>query len=152
MKISAQHSGNGFTLPIEERKRSLESTGNCYEWKRKARSRVQGACTVNLLRRRFPILTWLPTYNWNFAIYDIIAGITVGLTTIPQGIAYAAVAGLPLQVKISSVRPIFRRVLPTTLVVSHNSMDSTRLSWDHSPMSFLELSSKPLLVPQQSCL
>jgi hypothetical protein len=65
----------------------------------KARSKVKGACTVELLRRPFPILKWLPSYNWDFAVYDVIAGITVGLTTIPQGIAYAAVAGLPLQVK-----------------------------------------------------
>jgi sodium-independent sulfate anion transporter 11 len=82
---------------------NLKSMGTCYEWKRKARSKVKGACTVELLRRRFPILKWLPSYNWDFAVYDIIAGITVGLTTIPQGIAYAAVAGLPLQVKKKSI-------------------------------------------------
>ena len=29
---------------------------------------------------------------------DLIAGITVGLTVIPQGLAYALVAGLPAQV------------------------------------------------------
>ncbi|XP_046630621.1 sodium-independent sulfate anion transporter-like [Daphnia pulicaria] len=76
---------------------NLKSMGTCYEWKRKARSKVKGACTVELLRRRFPILKWLPSYNWDFAVYAVIAGITVGLTTIPQGIAYASVAGLPLQ-------------------------------------------------------
>lgn len=31
-------------------------------------------------------------------MYDLIAGITVGLTIIPQSIAYASVAGLPLEV------------------------------------------------------
>ena len=35
--------------------------------------------------------------NSSFAISDLIAGITVGLTVIPQGIAYAVVAGLPAQ-------------------------------------------------------
>lgn len=100
MKRVVEHSTSGdSTIPIEERKINLDSKGTCYEWKRKARSKVEGACTVELLRRRFPILKWLPKYNWNFAVYDVIAGITVGLTTIPQGIAYAAVAGLPLQVK-----------------------------------------------------
>lgn len=54
---------------------------------------------MELLRRRLPILTWLPTYNWNFCVFDLIAGITVGLTVIPQSIAYAAVAGLPLEVR-----------------------------------------------------
>ncbi|XP_046449213.1 sodium-independent sulfate anion transporter-like [Daphnia pulex] len=98
MKRAVEHSNNDSTFPIEESKvNNLKSMGTCYEWKRKARSKVKGACTVELLRRRFPILKWLPSYNWDFAVYDIIAGITVGLTTIPQGIAYAAVAGLPLQ-------------------------------------------------------
>ena len=46
----------------------------------------------------FPILTWAPKYNLEAAICDLIAGITVGLTVIPQGIAYADVAGLDAQV------------------------------------------------------
>jgi sodium-independent sulfate anion transporter 11 len=85
MKRAVEHSNNGdSTFPIEERKvNNLKSMGTCYEWKRKARSKVKGACTVELLRRRFPILKWLPSYNWDFAVYDVIAGITVGLTTIP---------------------------------------------------------------------
>ena len=67
-------------------------------WKKVAKSKVKRACTVKLLRRRLPIIDWLPTYNLKFAINDFIAGLTVSLITIPQGIAYAAVAGLPLQV------------------------------------------------------
>ena len=49
------------------------------------------------IARKFPITQWLPQYNVNFAISDLIAGLTVGLTVIPQGIAYAIVAGLPPQ-------------------------------------------------------
>jgi len=49
------------------------------------------------LSRKLPITEWLPEYNLNFAISDLIAGLTVGLTVIPQGIAYAIVAGLPPQ-------------------------------------------------------
>lgn len=97
MKRSIQNVTNGSTLPAKGTQINLE--GSYYGWKRKAESKVKGACTVDLLRRRFPILKWLPNYNWDFAVYDFIAGITVGLTTIPQGIAYAAVAGLPLQVE-----------------------------------------------------
>lgn len=85
-------------MPVEDTQINLESKGSNYGWKRKAESKVKGACTVDLLRARFPIVKWLPSYNWDSAIYDLIAGITVGLTTIPQAIAYAAVAGLPLQV------------------------------------------------------
>lgn len=49
------------------------------------------------LKAKLPILSWLPQYNLDSAISDAIAGVTVGLTVIPQGIAYAVVAGLPPQ-------------------------------------------------------
>lgn len=52
-------------------------------------------CSTKTLKKRLPILEWLPKYKTEFLIQDIIAGITVGLTAIPQGIAYAVVAGLP---------------------------------------------------------
>ncbi|KAG5305619.1 S2611 protein, partial [Acromyrmex insinuator] len=50
-----------------------------------------------LLLRRIPILAWLPLYSWSKLLQDTLAGLTVGLTAIPQGIAYAIVAGLPAQ-------------------------------------------------------
>ncbi|XP_017470316.1 PREDICTED: sodium-independent sulfate anion transporter-like [Rhagoletis zephyria] len=49
------------------------------------------------LYKRLPILQWLPRYTRSDAIGDLIAGITVGLTVIPQGLAYSSVAGLPTQ-------------------------------------------------------
>ncbi|XP_075148829.1 sodium-independent sulfate anion transporter [Haematobia irritans] len=49
------------------------------------------------LYKRLPILTWLPKYNRNDFVGDLMAGITVGLTVIPQGLAYAGIAGLDLQ-------------------------------------------------------
>ncbi|XP_076548035.1 sodium-independent sulfate anion transporter-like [Osmia lignaria lignaria] len=48
--------------------------------------------------RRIPILEWLPRYNLSKFLQDFLAGLTVGLTVIPQGIAYAIIAGLPAQV------------------------------------------------------
>ena len=44
------------------------------------------------------ILNWLPQYTKQDAVGDIIAGITVGLTMMPQSIAYASLAGLSPQV------------------------------------------------------
>lgn len=44
---------------------------------------------------RFPILKWLPKYKWDNVQGDLIAGITVGMTLIPQGLAYGQQAGLP---------------------------------------------------------
>ncbi|XP_067617110.1 sodium-independent sulfate anion transporter [Eurosta solidaginis] len=49
------------------------------------------------LYKRLPILKWLPKYNRLDFVGDLVAGITVGLTVIPQGLAYAAITGLDLQ-------------------------------------------------------
>ena len=51
-----------------------------------------------ILKRAFPILSWLPKYNADVAIADAISGITIGLTLIPQSIAYANLAELEPQV------------------------------------------------------
>ncbi|XP_065076353.1 sodium-independent sulfate anion transporter-like [Ochlerotatus camptorhynchus] len=56
-----------------------------------------GCCSTKLVKKRFPILSWLPNYNRQYFVEDIVAGLTVGLTVIPQGIAYAVVAGLEPQ-------------------------------------------------------
>jgi SulP family sulfate permease len=42
-----------------------------------------------------PILEWLPNYKKDWLKGDIGAGLTVGVMLIPQGIAYAMIAGLP---------------------------------------------------------
>jgi solute carrier family 26 (sodium-independent sulfate anion transporter), member 11 len=49
------------------------------------------------LHRKFPIIEWLPKYQKSYLLEDIVAGVTVALTVIPQGIADAALAGLPTQ-------------------------------------------------------
>lgn len=52
---------------------------------------------TKILKDRLPILKWAPTYELGYLFHDFVAGFTVGLTAIPQGIAYAIVAGLPPQ-------------------------------------------------------
>lgn len=61
--------------------------------------RVTGVRWYAALRSCFPILTWLPRYNLTWLKMDLIAGLTVGLTAVPQALAYAEVAGLPVQVR-----------------------------------------------------
>lgn len=46
------------------------------------------------LLRRIYILSWIGAYDRSQAMADLIAGITLGLTIIPQSIAYASLAGL----------------------------------------------------------
>jgi len=50
------------------------------------------------LHQHLPITKWLPKYNSKMAMGDMIAGITIGLTMIPQSIAYASLANLSPQV------------------------------------------------------
>jgi len=47
------------------------------------------------MNKVFPILEWLPKYKVSFLRGDIFAGLTIGIILIPQGIAYAIIAGLP---------------------------------------------------------
>lgn len=46
-------------------------------------------------KKNIPILDWLPNYKKAHLKGDVIAGITVAIILIPQGIAYALIAGLP---------------------------------------------------------
>ena len=47
------------------------------------------------IKELIPILEWLPNYNSSRLKGDFIAGVTVSIILIPQGIAYALIAGLP---------------------------------------------------------
>ncbi|NXM89485.1 S2611 protein, partial [Oenanthe oenanthe] len=44
-----------------------------------------------------PILRWLPRYSRAWLPLDLLAGLAVGLTAVPQALAYAELAGLPVQ-------------------------------------------------------
>ncbi|XP_033215482.1 sodium-independent sulfate anion transporter-like [Belonocnema kinseyi] len=51
----------------------------------------------NVCAKYVPVLNWLPKYTKFQAVSDFVAGITIGLTMIPQSISYAALAGLSSQ-------------------------------------------------------
>jgi SulP family sulfate permease len=48
------------------------------------------------VRRWFPFLDWIPDYGRGDWMKDLPAGLTVGVMLIPQGMAYAMIAGLPV--------------------------------------------------------
>lgn len=48
-----------------------------------------------MIKQYLPILEWLPKYKKENLSGDISAGITVGIMLVPQGMAYAMIAGLP---------------------------------------------------------
>ncbi len=47
------------------------------------------------ISRYIPILEWLPRYNKQYFKTDLLAGITVAVMLVPQGMAYGLLAGLP---------------------------------------------------------
>jgi len=49
------------------------------------------------LSRYIPILSWLPNYKRAWLTADIIAGLTLWGLVVPEGMAYAGIAGLPAQ-------------------------------------------------------
>lgn len=79
---------------------------------------MRNSCKKKLLFKRMPILAWLPNYQKKYVVSDMVAGITVGLTVIPQAIAYANVAGLPLQVNLLRSFGIVRSQISIWFVAS----------------------------------
>jgi hypothetical protein len=65
------------------------------------REKVKSGCTRTAWRKRLPITYWLPKYSLRDFRGDLVAGLTVGLTVVPQGLAYAAIAQVPLEVRNS---------------------------------------------------
>ncbi|GLG95333.1 Sodium-independent sulfate anion transporter, partial [Gryllus bimaculatus] len=63
------------------------------------------AAARRLAGRHLPITRWLPSYSAADAAGDALAGLTVGLTLVPQAVAYAALAGLPPQYGLYSALP-----------------------------------------------
>ena len=47
------------------------------------------------MKKYLPILTWISTYKKAWLSNDIAAGLTIGVMLVPQGMAYAMIAGLP---------------------------------------------------------
>lgn len=58
-----------------------------------------GRGVAGYLRSMLPIARWLPRYTLGKLRSDVIAGITVGLMVVPQGLAYATIAGLDHEVQ-----------------------------------------------------
>lgn len=52
-------------------------------------------CTPQTFLNIFPILKWLPRYKRENIASDLIAGLTVAIMHIPQGMAYALLGGVP---------------------------------------------------------
>lgn len=89
---------------VEEIKHDFKTDVN---WNRAARLGVQGAkalpsASAKYVVDKFPIIGWLPRYDYRWLLNDLIAGLTLGLMLIPQGLSYAKLAGIPVQYGLMS--------------------------------------------------
>lgn len=66
---------------LHQRRDTLIVTPTLKEW---IKQKTKSTCTKKMLHKRIPILGWLPQYNADSVVADLVAGTTVGLTVIPQ--------------------------------------------------------------------
>ena len=69
---------------------------------RARRYAVQGfralpSATAQYIVEKVPIVQWLPKYSPRWLPDDVIAGITLGVLLIPQGLSYAKIARIPVE-------------------------------------------------------
>lgn len=55
------------------------------------------SATGRYLLDKAPIIEWLPRYHPSWLIQDFLAGLTIGVMLIPQGLAYAKIATIPIE-------------------------------------------------------
>ena len=53
------------------------------------------AHSPSILRRLLPVLGWLPAYRRAWLLPDVLAGLAVWAVMVPEGMAYAAIVGVP---------------------------------------------------------
>ena len=77
-----------------------DSNGSNGEIKEKETSgkRLANCCSMKTAKKRLPFFEWLPKTTFDTVVCDLVAGLSVGLTVIPHGFAFATLAGIPVQV------------------------------------------------------
>lgn len=73
----------------------LEEEPTVWEWIKS--TTPNGREIGQYVRNLFPFTRWILRYNTQWLIGDLIAGVTVGAVVVPQGMAYAKLAELPVE-------------------------------------------------------
>lgn len=58
--------------------------------------------TADYVLDKFPIIGWLPRYDWRWIPNDLIAGLTLCMMLVPQSLAYASIAKIPVEFGLMS--------------------------------------------------
>jgi SulP family sulfate permease len=71
-------------------------------------------------RRRLPVLDWIADYRKEWVRFDVVAGLTTAAVVIPKAMAYATIAGLPVQIGLYTalVPMVIYAALGTSRVLS----------------------------------
>ncbi|XP_056018218.1 sodium-independent sulfate anion transporter-like isoform X2 [Ostrea edulis] len=96
-RTSSNYYGESSESSSGPRQQEEDSMGMTVAIKKAAKKQLDACCSKDNLKTKFPITKWLPEYSFRNLQCDAIAGLTVGLTVIPQGLAYAKIANLPPQ-------------------------------------------------------
>jgi len=101
---------------------------------------VTGTATPGSLARLVPAVAWLPGYRRKDLPRDVVAGLTTAAVILPKAMAYAALAGLPVQVGL------YTALVPTAIYALLGS--SRRLSVSTTTtLGILTATEIALLVP-----
>ena len=90
-----------------------------------------------MLKKLLPFLAWFDRYNRDTAKQDLLGGLTVALVLIPQSMAYAQLAGLPIQAGL------YASLLPPVIAILFGS------SWQLAtgPVAVVSLMTAAALEP-----
>ncbi|KAJ4164802.1 hypothetical protein LMH87_006460 [Akanthomyces muscarius] len=80
---------------IVESFRTDPNINRAKSWVDPVRRRLPSA-TAEYIAEKLPAAQWLPHYNYKWLLQDVIGGITIGVMLIPQGLAYAKIANIPV--------------------------------------------------------
>ena len=75
---------------------------------------------------KVPVVQWLPRYSPSWLVQDFVAGLTIGVMLIPQGLAYAQIATIPIE------NGLYASWLPPAIAVIMGTSKGTCLH--HKPL------------------
>ncbi|XP_040193559.1 solute carrier family 26 member 9 isoform X2 [Rana temporaria] len=97
-KIRPRYAVDRFTYSLDIFNEEYEKKNRTYPVGGKARKlfSCSPAKLKSLIFGLFPILTWVPKYNLKeYALPDLLGGLSAGTIQVPQGMAFALLANLP---------------------------------------------------------
>jgi sodium-independent sulfate anion transporter 11 len=83
------------TFSVDTAETYVEEEPTTLEWLHEVMP--DGHTAANYVRNLFPFTKWILRYNTQWFMGDLIAGVTVGAVVVPQSMAYAKLATLPVQ-------------------------------------------------------